>query len=136
MSIELSPIGFVESPYKERGDAPRQGFMSSEHMKLVIDDAYVPALLGLSPQDKIAVLYWGDRSDRSVLLSTPPGREHDRGVFASRSPNRPNPIALCVAEIIKIEGNTIEVIGLDALDQSPVLDIKIHVASLGDLKRG
>ena len=131
--MELKPIGVIKSPYKKRGDAPRQGSLSKEEMVLVIDEVYVEGMKGLESIKHIVVLYWGDRSDRSALLTTPPGREDETGVFSCRSPNRPNPIALNVAEIINIKGNEIRVVGLDAFDGSPLLDIKPHMVALDNM---
>lgn len=125
--MELKPIGIIISPYKEKGDAPRQGRLSKENMQLVIDGEFLQGMSGLEGIEHIIVLYWGDRANRETLMTKPPGRDDITGVFSCRSPNRPNPIALCVAKIDKIEGNVIHVVGLDALDGSPLLDIKPYV---------
>lgn len=126
VKIELRQIGIIHSPYKERGDAPRQGMLSREEAWLEIFPEFLEGLLGLEETGKIVVIYWGDRADRDILQSKPHGISEKRGVFASRSPNRPNPLALCVCEIKEISGNKFKVTGLDALDGSPLLDIKIH----------
>lgn len=128
--MQLKAIGFIKSPYKKRGDAPRQGKLSKEEMVLIIDENQIEAMKGLEFIKHIVVLYWGDRSDRNVLLTTPPGRDVETGVFSCRSPNRPNPIALNIAKIIKIVGNEITVVGLDAFDGSPLLDIKPYIRQL------
>ncbi|MBQ3684014.1 MAG: tRNA (N6-threonylcarbamoyladenosine(37)-N6)-methyltransferase TrmO [Methanomicrobium sp.] len=124
--INIIPVGMVSSPFKERGDAPRQGRLSDELSKITIFPEYLDALLGLSEGADIFILCWFDRSDRSVLQSHLGGDETRpiRGVFASRSPNRPNPISLTLARLVKIEGNKLTVKGLEALDRTPVLDIK------------
>lgn len=70
------------------------------------------------------MLCWFDRSDRTVLRATPPHNPVEHGVFATRSPNRPNPISLSLVDVINITGGTIRVRGLEALDGTPVLDIK------------
>jgi formylmethanofuran dehydrogenase subunit E len=127
-------IGKIQSPYQRKGDAPRQGIYSTESMKLIIEPEYAEALQGLKEKSHIVVLYWGDRSERHVLKTTPPGRDVEVGVFACRSPNRPNPIALCVAALVSIEENVLTVVGLDALDGSPLLDIKPYVPHLDDVK--
>ena len=74
----------------------------------------------------LVVLYWGDRANRETLQSRTPFSEVPVGVFSSRSPNRPNPIAFCVADLIRQEGNRLIVRGVDALDGSPLLDIKAY----------
>lgn len=76
------------------------------------------------------MLYWQDQSDRSVLTAQPPFADRLFGVFATRSPNRPNPIALCTCELVSIQENKLTVKGLDALDGSPLLDIKPYAPQL------
>ncbi len=125
--MKLKQIGTVKSPYKIRGEAPRQGRLSKEPMHLMIHSEYAQALTGLSVDQEIVVLYWGDQANRDVLKTTPPGRDVVTGVFACRSPNRPNPIALNVAKIIEIQENELIVVGLDAFDGSPLLDIKPYI---------
>ena len=126
--MELIKIGQIHSPYKQKGEAPRQGGLSSQESTLEIFSKYEEAIDGIDVSDQIVVLYWGDRADRSILRCVPhrPGETREMGVFASRSPNRPNPIALCYCEVLGISGNRMKVKGLDALDGSPILDIKIY----------
>lgn len=125
-------IGTIHSPYKEKSDAPRQGKYSSEIMTLEIDEKYQLGLTDIENQDYLVVLYWGDRSDRNTLLAKPPGKEVVTGVFSCRSPNRPNPIAICTVKVVDVEDNRIRVVGLDALDQSPILDLKPYIPLLDD----
>jgi len=124
--MELTPIGVIHSPYKERGDAPRQGRLSENEITLEFFPQFVDGLKNITSASHIIVLYWGDRANRSVLQSPTPFSAAPVGVFASRSPNRPNPIALCVADFVRLEGNRLTVRGVDALDGSPLLDIKIY----------
>jgi len=124
MQMTLRPIGHVRSPYKVPKDAPRQGRLSDTVSEIVIDDAYAPGLRDLDAKKHLIVLSWFDRADRSALVATPPGSRADHGVFATRSPNRPNPIGLCVVDVIGINGTVITVRGLDSIDGTPVLDIK------------
>ncbi|MGZ7160564.1 MAG: tRNA (N6-threonylcarbamoyladenosine(37)-N6)-methyltransferase TrmO [Methanobacterium sp.] len=70
------------------------------------------------------ILYWLDRAERDKLKGTPPGKTEEKGVFSIRSPARPNPIAMCLVEIVKAKGTKLSVKWLDALDGSPLLDIK------------
>ena len=123
--MDLKKIGIIMSPYKEKGQAPKQGRLSDTILTIEVFPEYKDALLSLEKSSIINVLYWGDRADRSVLQTIPPHGTEIMGVFATRSPNRPNPIALCVCKIIDIEDNILKVQGLDALDKSPLLDIKI-----------
>ncbi len=83
----------------------------------------------------IIVLYWCDRARRDVLKTVTPWGPEEKGVFATRSPSRPNPIAFCVVDLVRIEGNNLVVKGLDALDKSPLLDIKPYVYDLDAIKR-
>ena len=124
--ILCTPIGYVSSPFKERGDAPRQGRLTEEISIITLQPEYLPATLGLDEETYIHVLCWFDRSDRTILQTHPAGDEANplKGVFANRSPHRPNPISLTLAEVIRIEENRITVRGLEAFDGTPVLDIK------------
>lgn len=122
--MELVSIGVIHSPYRTPSDAPRQGRLSSEIMELEIHDNYLTGLDGLETYGHIVVLYWLDRADRTRLKATPPGTKTQRGVFSTRSPHRPNPIGMSIAELIEIKGKCIKVRGLDALDRTPIIDIK------------
>jgi tRNA-Thr(GGU) m(6)t(6)A37 methyltransferase TsaA len=128
--MELVPIGVVHSPYPERGQAPRQGRLSESMILLEIHPQFAAALEGIGRCSHLVVLYWGDRANRETLQSRTPFSEVPVGVFSSRSPNRPNPIAFCVAELIRLEGNRLIVRGVDALDGSPLLDIKAYAPAL------
>ena len=123
----LKKIGIVHSVYENENNVPRQGKYSDEKSIIEIFPEYVAALDGVEFLKSIIVLYWGDRADRNVLKSTPPFATLEKGGFSTRSPNRPNPIAMCVCKILSIEGNKIPVMGLDALNGSPVLDIKVFI---------
>lgn len=128
--MELTPIGIIHSPYQERGDAPRQGRLSDNELTLEIYPQFADGLLDITRASHLIVLYWGDRANRAVLQSKTPFSETPIGVFASRSPNRPNPIALCVAELIRHDGNRLIVRGVDALAGSPLLDIKAYAPAI------
>jgi tRNA (adenine37-N6)-methyltransferase len=124
--MELVPIGVIHSPYQERGQAPRQGRLSENVITLEIHSRFAAALEGIERRSHLIVLYWGDRANRETLQSRTHSSEVPVGVFSSRSPNRPNPIAFCVADLIRREGNRLIVRGVDALDGSPLLDIKTY----------
>jgi len=124
--IVLKPIGIIRSPITDPGKAPRQGSESAVSGKLIVDEQYKEALYGLEKGWKIVILYWMHLAERDVLKVHP---RHDysrplRGVFTTRSPQRPNPISLETVEVTGIEGTVIDVIGLDAVDGTPLLDIK------------
>ena len=102
MIVDLNPIGHVSSPYKEKKDAPRQGRLTDTEATIVIDDHYLPALFRVEEKKHLFVLCWFDRADRTALRATPPHNPVEHGVFATRSPNRPNPISLSLVDVIDI----------------------------------
>ncbi|MBN1429782.1 MAG: tRNA (N6-threonylcarbamoyladenosine(37)-N6)-methyltransferase TrmO [Anaerolineae bacterium] len=128
--MQLTPIGIIHSPYRERGDAPRQGRLSDNEVTLEIFSQFVDGLKDITRSSRIIVLYWADRANRDVLQSRTPFSDVPVGVFTSRSPNRPNPIAFCVADLIRREGRRLIVRGVDALDGSPLLDIKTYAPAI------
>ena len=127
----VHPIGIVRSPYRNRGDAPRQGrFTPDTEMEIEIFEDYQDGVGDFAGISHIFVLLWFDRSSRHTLLTTPSYATEIRPIFATRSPDRPNPIGLDIGKIIRVAGRTIRVAGLDALDGTPVLDIKPYVPSI------
>lgn len=128
--MELIQLGLIHSPYKETKEAPRQGKLSDQESKIEIFEEFLPAMTGIDELSHIIVLYWGDRGDRSIMETSTPWRPQKTGVFATRSPNRPNPIAFCVCNVLEVKGNIVKVTGLDALDRSPLLDIKVYSAEI------
>ena len=132
----VRPIGYVRSALKDPADAPKQGALTGQEAEIVVDQAYLPALDGLEPrvaQDgKIIVLCWMHLADRERLKVYPRGKEAlpERGVFSTRSPHRPNPITLHTVTLLSIEGNVLRVRGMDAIDGTPVVDIKNHSPEL------
>ncbi len=129
-TIELHPIGAVHSPYKTRDDAPRQGRLSGTVSEIVIAENYRPALWQIEGRKHLWVLCWFDRADRTVLRAIPPGTSAEKGVFAIRSPDRPNPVSLCMVDLLEVKGNVLKVRGLDAFDGTPVIDIKTYSADI------
>lgn len=134
MQMKLKPIGYVQSQYKERKDAPRQGRLSDAVSEIGIEEEYLPALRDLDQHKHIFVLSWFDRSDRTALTAIPPHTGVEHGVFATRSPDRPNPIGLSVVDLLSVEGNILRVRGLDALDGTPVIDIKMYSPDIDCVK--
>jgi len=124
--IVLRPIGIIRSPIVQPGQGPRQGSESGVAGKLVIDEQYRDALLGIQKGDKIVILYWMHLAERDMLQVHPRGDRSRpvRGVFTTRSPQRPNPISVDTVEVTGIRGTVIEVRGIDAIDGTPLLDIK------------
>jgi tRNA-Thr(GGU) m(6)t(6)A37 methyltransferase TsaA len=124
--FELVPIGKVESALKDQAAAPKQGHEGAPEAWLVFEDAMVTGLNGLKPGDRVMVLTWLDRAQRDVLRVHPRDdlTRPEQGVFSTRSADRPNPIGLHPVEIVSIEGNRMRVRPLEALDGTPVLDVK------------
>jgi tRNA (adenine37-N6)-methyltransferase len=131
--MQLTPIGVIHSPYRERGEAPRQGRLSENEITLEIFRPFIAALKDIERCSHLIVLYWGDRANRETLQSRTPFSEVPVGVFSSRSPNRPNPIAFCVADLLRREGDCLIVRGVDALEGSPLLDIKAYAPALDSI---
>ena len=126
MEYELQPIGWVESPLVDRAAAPKQGNEGSPHAWLVIDARFTEGLRGLEVGDHVVVLTWLDRARRDVLVVRPRGNPANpqQGVFNTRSPDRPNPIGLHRVQILAVQGNRVQVRDLEALDQTPIVDLK------------
>lgn len=133
-NFEIRPIGYVRSPYKEKKDAPRQGRLSDTVSEIVIDEQYRTALDDVDKKSHLIILSWFDRADRTLLRTTPPHEMIEHGVFATRSPNRPNPIAFSVVDLLARDGNVLRVRGLDALDGTPVVDIKPYSPDIDCMK--
>ena len=133
-TYELQPIGRVESPLTDRTDAPRQGDEGGPEAWVVVRPQLQPALRGLQVHDEIVLVTWLDRGDRSVL-EVHPRSDPERavqGVFATRSPDRPNPVGLHEVRILAIDGTRIRVSDLEAIDGTPVIDIKPVLAAATD----
>ncbi len=122
----LEPVGRVESPLTDPVDAPKQGSEGAPDAELVLDPDLLDALDGIEPGARVIVLTWLDRARRDVLRVHPRDDPSNpmRGVFSTRSADRPNPIGLHEVEVLAIEGNRVRVSGLEAVDGTPVLDLK------------
>jgi tRNA-Thr(GGU) m(6)t(6)A37 methyltransferase TsaA len=122
----LVPIGRVESTLTDPSEAPRQGFEGAPDAWLVLEPHVHDALDGMQPGDRVIVLTWLDRGRRDVLRGHPRDDASNplRGVFSTRSADRPNPIGLHEVEILSIDGDRVHVRPLEALDGTPVLDLK------------
>ena len=126
-NFEISPIGYVRSALKRREGAPRQAWEGAPSARLEIDPAVLEGLDGIQPGQEIWILTWLHESRRGVLKVHPRGRLQDpeMGVFATRTPDRPNPVGLHRAQVLSInEKGRIEVLALEAIDGTPIVDIK------------
>ena len=145
----IRPIGVVRSVLKDPADAPKQGALTEQEAEVVVDPAYLAALDGLerrvapageavsgdSPHrnsGKIIVICWMHGADRDRLKVHPRDQEElpERGVFSTRSPHRPNPVSLHTVTLLSIDRNVLRVRGMDAIDGTPVVDIKPHSPEL------
>ena len=123
----LTPIAIVRSTLRSLEDAPRQGDEGAPDAWLDVDPAFARGLNGLRACDAILLITWLDRADRSVLETHPRNDPSlpPMGVFATRSPDRPNPLGLHRVTIRAVEGTRLRVGPLEAIDGTPVVDVKI-----------
>ena len=126
VEIEIKPVGRVESPLIERAQAPKQGSEGAPEAWIVFEADLIDALHGIEVGDELLVFTWLDRGDRGVLQTHPRDDPTNpvQGVFNTRSPDRPNPIGLHPVTVLAIEGQRMQVSELEALDGTPVLDVK------------
>jgi tRNA-Thr(GGU) m(6)t(6)A37 methyltransferase TsaA len=133
-NYRLHPIGFVRSSLRQREGAPRQGSEGAPDAWLDVDPAYAEALEGLGDGDDLIVITWLHQANRDILKVHPRGNHHLplTGVFATRSPDRPNPLGLHRVTLRAIAGNRLRVGPLEAIDGTPVVDIKPVLQESGD----
>lgn len=126
------PIGYVRSPFASPGEAPRQGRDAGVEATIEVLEPFREGLRGLAGRDRLLVICWLDRAPRDVLWVRPRGDPAAplAGVFATRSPARPNPVAVYAVRLLDVRGAALRVSGLDALDGTPVLDLKPFVERL------
>ena len=139
MMFTSKQIGLISSPYENTKDIPK-GFGVKHEAEgiLNIQPEFELGLTDIEGFSHLIVLWEFDRSQGFELLGTPPIDNRPHGVFATRSPRRPNPIGLTVVELLGREGAQLHVRGLDMLDQTPILDIKPYLSSVPaeKLRRG
>ena len=122
-------IGRIRTPWTRRDECPKNARGSDATCTIALDPRYAAALDGVATCTHIVVLYFMDQARRDLLVQAPRHGER-RGTFALRSPVRPNPIAMSVARLVRVEGTTLTVVGLDCLDGTPLIDIKPYFASV------
>lgn len=131
MDIILKPVGFIKSPYETREEIPRQSVLSDQTAIIEIEDEYKDGLFNLEIDNYIVIIFAFHKSPRNTPLIIDHKHTGGRkGIFATRSPNRPNPIGLSICKIIDLTSNTITIKGVDMLNGTPVLDIKPYVEDL------
>ena len=122
----LRPIGVIRSELKARGEAPRQGTEGAPDAWLEVEPWAAPALQGLAAGDEIIVIAWFHEAERDVLQVHPRGETRNplTGVFATRSPDRPNPLGLHTVTIREIDGTRLRIGPIETIDGTPVVDMK------------
>ena len=131
---EVVPVGWVKSPLTEMAQAPMQADEGAPPAWLVFEAEVADAIRDLRPGAEIIVLTWLDRADRGVLLTIPRNdpRNPMTGVFSTRSPDRPNPVGLHRVRVIAVDGLRVHVDHLEALDGTPVIDVKAALGEIAD----
>ena len=137
--VEMRAIGHVRSPYHEAREVPKG--MGAKHEAegiLEIEPELEPGLSDIDGFSHLYVLWHFDRVEGYELVGTPPCDDRPHGVFATRSPFRPNPIGLTVVELVRRDGNRLHVRGIDMLDGTPILDVKPYLSNVPaeKLRRG
>jgi tRNA-Thr(GGU) m(6)t(6)A37 methyltransferase TsaA len=129
--IELEPIGVVRSPFTATSQIPK-GIGAKHDAEGVLDirPELAVGLTDIEGFSHLFVLWIFDRADGSSLIASPPSDDRTHGVFATRSPRRPNPIGLTVVELLRRDGTRLHVRGVDMLDGSPIVDIKPYLSSV------
>jgi tRNA-Thr(GGU) m(6)t(6)A37 methyltransferase TsaA len=139
MTMSMQPIGYVRSPYRNTHEIPK-GLGATHRAEGVLEvrEEFEPGLKDIEGFSHLFVIWAFDRSEGFTLLVTPPSDDRPHGVFATRSPRRPNPIGLTVVELLGCEGPALRVRGIDMLDGTPILDIKPYLSPVPpeELRRG
>ena len=126
---EVYFVGRIRTPWTRREDFPKNARESEAVCRIEVDPRWAPALKDVETCSHLVVLYWMDKARRDLALQVPRHYGEQRGTFALRSPARPNPIAMSVVRLLKVEGTQLSVQGLDCLDDTPLIDIKPYFAS-------
>jgi tRNA (adenine37-N6)-methyltransferase len=137
--VTLHPIGMVRSPYKTTGEVPKG--LGAKHLAegtIELRAEFEPGLADIEGFSHLYVIWIFDRADGAELIAYPPSDTRPHGVFATRSPQRPNPIGLTVVELLGRDGASLRVRGIDMLDGTPVVDLKPYLSSVPPerLRRG
>lgn len=126
----MQPIGVIHSPYRDRDEAPYQGYRTKEISRIEVFGEFEEGLQDIDGFSHIVIIYWFHRSHGYHLIVETPWDDVPHGLFTTRSPHRPCPLALTVVELVSRDRNILKVRGLDAIDGSPLLDIKPYVPAV------
>lgn len=132
MEIKFKAIGYIKSPFTSQDQIPKQSiYAEDKRAKIILEEEYKEGLLSLEKGDNIVLLFNFHNTDGKFDIQLHPHGSKDlKGVFATRSPSRPNPIGMSIVEITDITNGVIEFKGVDMLDGTPVLDIKPYSPGL------
>lgn len=131
MKISMEPIGYIKSPFKDKKEIPRQSiYAENEKATIEILQEYKEGIKGIEEGSYGIILFFFHKSEGSSLSKISHETGESRGVFSSRSPNRPNGIGMSIVKFTRIEDNKIEFQGVDMVDGTPVLDIKPYSEKL------
>jgi tRNA-Thr(GGU) m(6)t(6)A37 methyltransferase TsaA len=122
-------IGRIHTPWRRREECPKNAREADAECTVELEPRWVDGLQGLETATHVIVLYWMHEARRDLVLQAARHYAEPHGTFALRSPARPNPIALAVARLVRIDRNRLTVVGIDCLDGTPLLDIKPYFAS-------
>ncbi|MBC8526137.1 MAG: tRNA (N6-threonylcarbamoyladenosine(37)-N6)-methyltransferase TrmO [Candidatus Cloacimonetes bacterium] len=128
--VALKPIGIIHTRYKAMEKVPYHGGLAKEISELEFFKEYEDGLKDIEQASHLIVLYWLDKADRGILQENNPHDAEIHGIFVTRTQNRPNPIGVTIAELIERKGNILRIKGLDALDKTPLLDIKPYFSGI------
>jgi len=137
--LSMKPIGIVRSAYRDAREIPKGlGAKHEAEGTLEIQQEFEPGLLDIEGFSHLYLVWVFDRSEGCNLVVTPPSDDRPHGVFATRSPRRPNPIGLTVVQLMSRTGPVLSVRGIDMLDGTPILDIKPYLSNIAQehLRRG
>ncbi len=126
---EVYFIGHIRTEYATRADCPKNGRKSTAEAIIELDPRFADGLLGIERCSHLIVLYWMDEARRDLVRQVPAHLGKPRGTFALRSPVRPNPIALSVVELMKVDGTRLTIRYIDCRDGTPLIDIKPYYAT-------
>jgi tRNA-Thr(GGU) m(6)t(6)A37 methyltransferase TsaA len=132
IDFTVRPIGRIASPLSSTADAPRQGDEGAPDAYLILHAEVQAGLHGIAVGDEIIVLTWLHEADRSILKVHPRGdlNRPEQGVFNTRAPSRPNPIGLHRVRVLNLDGRRLHVSGLEAIDGTPIVDLKPVLGSI------
>jgi tRNA (adenine37-N6)-methyltransferase len=131
-SLELKPIGIIHSPYKNTRDVPRHGHESEDISQVELFQEFEEGLQDIEEFSHIVVIFWFHKYQGYQLVVKTPWDDSPHGLFTTRSPQRPSPLGLTVVELVAREKNMLTVKGLDAVDGTPLLDIKPYIPAIDE----